>query len=64
MSPKADFNRHLVDDLLPYVLCCKAGEGLANCSAYFESRPSGSEEGYIIPVPGDQSLISFTKNTC
>ena len=41
-----------MDDLLPYVLCCKAGEGAANCSAYSEFRPLGNEEGYIIPVPG------------
>ena len=52
MSPKADYNIHLVNDLLPYVLCCKAGVGLSLCGAYYEERPSGNEMNYIIPVPG------------
>ncbi len=50
MSQKRDYDRHVSDDLLPYVLCCRSGT--VNCGAYYEGRPSGSEEGYSLPIPG------------
>lgn len=51
-SPKSDFNRHLLQDLVPYVLCCKNGI-TSSCGSYYDARPSGSETGYQLPIPGD-----------
>ena len=51
-SPKVAFNQHLLFDLVPYVLCCKNNPGLSSCDSYYSARPSGSEIGYSLPIPG------------
>ena len=51
-SPNTDYNQHLIRDLVPYILCCKAGPGVPDCTTYYQARPSGSETNYELPVPG------------
>ena len=50
-SPRVDYNGHVLMDLAPYVLCCTGNA--ANCEAYYSERPSGTEENYRLPIPGD-----------
>ena len=55
MSSKVDFNRHLSDDVLPYILCCK---GLGpDCEEYYKWRPSTANRPYVFPVPGKREII-------
>jgi hypothetical protein len=53
-SPLLDFNKHVLDDLLPYVLCCRSGS-MSPCGEYERLRPSilRSAQAYEIPVPGN-----------
>ncbi len=51
-SPSTNYNQHLIRDLVPYILCCKVDPALPSCKDYYEARPSGSEMGYELPVPG------------
>lgn len=53
MSPKIDYNRHLSDDVVPYIYCCKGQPGLTDCQEYYEWRPSGEEIEYVLPIPGE-----------
>ena len=50
MSPRVDYNSHLLTDLAPYLLCCTGN--FSNCAAYFLTRPGGEEDNYRLPVPG------------
>ena len=50
MSPRVDYNGHLMMDLAPYLLCCTGS--VPNCELYFSERPGGEEIGYVLPVPG------------
>ena len=52
VSPLREYHRHVLNDLLPYTLCCK-GETFAQCDKYFEARPEGSEVGYFRLNPGN-----------
>ncbi len=52
MSPKIDYNRHLSDDIIPFIYCCKGQNELTNCNEYYQWRPSGQEAQYRLPVPG------------
>ena len=56
ISPKSNFNMHLLEDLVPYVVCCKSGEGTSNCGAYYNHRPSGEAIKYVLPIPGNYIL--------
>ena len=49
-SPLKSYYRHVVDDLLPYILCCKGDYNI--CDKYYSARPVSNEEGYILPIPG------------
>ena len=59
MSPKVDYNRHIADDIVLYVFCCKGGRGLTNCNEYFQWRPSGDQIRYHLPVPGKESSFTY-----
>ena len=50
-SPIKSYYRHVVGDLLPYILCCKGDYNI--CEKYYSARPDGSERGYILPIPGN-----------
>lgn len=52
MSPITDYNRHLSDDIVPYLYCCHSEPGRSRCNEYFQWRPSGEETGYLLPIPG------------
>ena len=52
MSPNVDYNRHLSDDIVPYLYCCKTAAGTSKCNEYYQWRPSGEERGYVLPIPG------------
>ncbi len=56
VSPIVDYNRHISDDIVPYVTCCQAPNGTSNCNNYFERRPSGTDVGYTLPIPGSKQL--------
>ena len=51
MSPRVDYNGHVLMDLAPYVLCCTGNA--ANCEVYYSERPSGEEDNYRLPIPGE-----------
>ena len=48
-SPDVNIHDHLQDDVIPYLLCCKAGQS-SNCAEYYSKRPSdrGTHHG---PAP-------------
>ena len=50
-SPLYKYYTHVLQDLMPYVLCCKGKESL--CGSYVEGRPEGSETDYRLPLPGN-----------
>ena len=50
-SPQSKYYTHVLQDLLPYVLCCKGKEPI--CDSYVEGRPEGSETDYRLPLPGN-----------
>ena len=49
-SPIKSYYRHVVDDLLPYILCCKGDYNI--CDKYYSARPVSNEADYILPIPG------------
>ncbi len=57
MSPNIDYNRHISDDVVPYVICCQAA---TKCNEYYQWRPSGTERGYALPVPGKHYIHRHT----
>ncbi|XP_064398468.1 sushi domain-containing protein 2-like isoform X2 [Halichondria panicea] len=63
MSPKFNYNRHLSDDVLPYIYCCKGETGSTKCNEYYKWRPSGQEIQYRLPLPacifGDPHIITL-----
>ena len=50
VSPLNNYYRHILGDLMPYAICCKGEYNI--CDRYFEARPEGDEDGYILPIPG------------
>ncbi len=61
MSPNVDYNRHISDDVVPYIICCQAADITSTkCDEYYQWRPSGTETEYALPVPGKQAFISLT----
>ncbi len=58
MSPNVDYNRHISDDVVPYVTCCQAVN--ARCNKYYQWRPSGNETQYALPVPGKHYIHRHT----
>ena len=58
MSPKLDYNRHIADDLIPYIFCCKGRTGLTNCNEYYQWRPSGDQIRFRLPIPGKLFLTT------
>ena len=58
VSPDVDFIGHFVEDVVPYLLCCKAGI-LSNCAEYYRHRPS--DDGYPPPPPPPPPGISYIK---
>ena len=39
VSPDVSTSRHFLDDVLPFLLCCKAGV-VSKCAQYYRKRPS------------------------
>ena len=58
VSPDVDFIGHLIQDVIPYLLCCKAGI-FSNCAEYYRHRPS--DDGYPPPPPPPPPGISYIK---
>ena len=52
-SPLVNFNQHILDDLLPYVFCCRTSLTMVPCDRYEDLRPSvlANAEPYELPVP-------------
>ena len=52
-SPLVNFNQHILDDLLPYVFCCRTSLTMVLCDRYEDLRPSvlANAEPYELPVP-------------
>jgi hypothetical protein len=48
-----DFNKHNMDDLLPYAFCCRSSS-MPPCGEYERLRPSilRMAQAYEAPVPG------------
>lgn len=62
----SDSSQNFLNDILPYMYCCKLSRNPENCDAYYAARPSISDDGYITPyLPrftfGDPHLQSFDK---
>lgn len=58
-SPNVNYNRHLINDVIPYLSCCKGQTGSTNCDVYYQRRPSGNEMGYILPIPGTFTVLNY-----
>ena len=63
-SPDVDYSRHLTNDVIPYLSCCKAERGSTNCNVYYQRRPSGTEMDYILPIPGMLIIVSCYLHNC
>ena len=48
VSPDVNFFGHFVQDVVPFLLCCKAGI-FSNCDEYYRHRPS--DTGFPPPQP-------------
>lgn len=51
VSPDVSFWRHFTSDVIPFLLCCKAGI-FSDCDEYYRHRPSDTGEQFEPPVPG------------
>ncbi len=51
MSPLSNYYSHALEDLLPYILCCKNND-TPRCDMYFSTRPSDDGSSYRFPRPG------------
>ncbi len=51
MSPLSNYYSHALEDLLPYILCCK-NNNTPKCDMYFSTRPSDDGSSYRFPRPG------------
>lgn len=49
---------HILNDLFPYVYCCK-GE-FPDCAKYYERRPSDDGSRFSPPVPGTSYIVCET----
>lgn len=49
-SPDVDLPRHILYDVIPYLLCCKAGI-FSNCDLYYDHRPSDRGIDFSPPPP-------------
>ena len=43
--------KHIVEDFIPYLQCCKAGT-YSQCNKFYEKRPSDDGRRYQPPPPG------------
>ena len=58
VSPDVDFIGHVVNDVIPYLLCCKAGV-FSNCGEYYKNRPSDRGIDFSPPPrPGMRTMAS------
>ena len=51
VSPDVSFVRHFTSDVIPFLLCCKAGI-FSNCDEYYRLRPSDTGTQFDPPTPG------------
>ena len=51
VSPDVSLSGHFVSDVVPYLLCCKAGI-FSDCNRYYEHRPSDMRALTPPPPPG------------
>lgn len=50
VSPDVSTFRHFIHDVVPYLLCCKAGV-FSDCDEYYSKRPSDRGVDYSPPPP-------------
>ncbi len=50
-SPLSNYYSHALEDLLPYILCCKNND-TPKCDMYFSKRSSDDGSSYRFPRPG------------
>ena len=48
---------HQLDDLLPYIYCCKSE--FSNCVMYYEKRPSDNGQNYEVIPPGLYTIYVY-----
>ena len=51
VSPDVSVPKHFIYDVIPYLLCCKAGT-FSDCDEYYEHRPSDMRALIPPPPPG------------
>ena len=52
VSPDASYTGHFLNDILPFLLCCKAGIH-SQCEEYYQHRPSDNGSRFEPPrMPG------------
>ena len=51
VSADVSFERNFIRDVIPFLLCCKAGI-FSNCGEYYEHRPSDNGARFDPPTPG------------
>ena len=52
VSPDVSFVGHFLNDVVPFLLCCKAGI-FSDCDEYYEHRPSDARPLIPPPPPGE-----------
>ena len=50
VSPDVSKIRHFISDVIPFLLCCKAGI-FSNCERYYGNRPSDKGVDFSPPPP-------------
>lgn len=56
-SPDIGLLRHFLDDVIPYLLCCKA-ERFSKCTSFYEKRPSDRGFDFSPPRPPGETIIT------
>ena len=55
VSADVNESQHFIDDILPFILCCKTE--FPSCARYYERRPSDNGSRYNPPPPGNKHAI-------
>ena len=50
VAPDLKLLSHFIDDVIPYLLCCKAGQ-FSKCTTFYEKRPSDRGFDFSPPRP-------------
>ena len=54
ISPVRSYYEHIIQDLLPFIHCCRETDSVI-CQNYFQQRPAGSSQGYVLIPPGSNT---------